>query len=272
MAPYTCLAPPYLGPLTPRTMSKQYTRIVRTSCLFSLSFSLFMLTSPAQAQVGECVTAASEGCLPATSFGTLQTTTSSDFVAAVANTNAGRYNTFMVTAGQVYEWSLCPDDGATVPVDSDTQLTLRDGQNEHLCNSDDVCEFQAKILWTATYSGEARVQINEYDCEANTANHSMVWRCTSCGAIGIEEPASSMVIATWPSPAADRLQLTFGNASTGRVDYVVNDALGRQVLNGMVMNTGGNVLDLDISGLAAGQYILRGTMGSVYGSQSFTKQ
>lgn len=253
-------------------MSNPYTRIVISTSLLSLSCALLLLTSPAQAQVGECITAASEGCLPATSFGTVQTTTSTDFVAAVANTNAGRYNTFLVTAGQVYEWSMCPDDGASVPVDSDTQLTLRNGQNEHLCNSDDVCDFQAKIRWTATYTGEARVQINEFDCEANTANHTMVWRCTSCGPIGIQERTSGMVIATWPNPAADRIQLTFGNVSTGRVDYVVNDAMGRQVLHGMVMNTGDNVLDLDISGLAAGQYMVRGTMGSVYGSQSFVKQ
>jgi len=256
-----------------QAMKEKYPSSFRTVLLHLIALPLVLMSTNAMAQAGECVEALGEACPPATSFGSMQSTASDAFVAAVPNTNAGRFNLFAVIQGQTYEWSMCPSDGATIPTgSSDTQLTLRNGQNEHICNSDDICGFHAKILWTATYSGEARVQVNEYDCVANNLNYGMVWRCITCGSIGMDEHSMRMTISSWPNPAEDVLSIAFGDERTGRVEYAVFDALGRQVLQGVVINTGDNFHQLDISSLAVGHYVLRGANGDLHGSQFFVKQ
>lgn len=113
-------------------------------------------------------------------YGPAQSTTSPNFVPSVPVTWAGEYNTYNVTAGEQYEWSLCPADGATTPT-FDTQLTLTTVANVQLCYSDDVCGLHAKILWTATFTGQVRVHINQWNCNGNTNSHTVVWRCVSCG-------------------------------------------------------------------------------------------
>jgi len=82
------------------------------------------LLTPAitQAQAGQCLGGGCAG--PGTGYGTAQSTTSSSFVNAVAGTWGGEYNTYNVTSGQQYEWSLCTGDGATNP-SSDMTMTLK---------------------------------------------------------------------------------------------------------------------------------------------------
>jgi hypothetical protein len=97
------------------------------------------------------------GCAgPGTSYGAAQSTTSSTFVNSLPNTYAGEYNTYNVTSGQQYEWSLCPADGAVNPT-SDAQLTLKNTSNGNICYSDDLCGAQPKILWTATFTGQIQI-------------------------------------------------------------------------------------------------------------------
>jgi len=102
-------------------------------------------------------------------------------VSSVAGTYGGEFNTYNVTSGQQYEWSLCDAvDGAVNPT-ADMTMSLKTTANVHICYADDVCGADPKILWTATFTGQVRVLIYGYPCAAVSANHTVRWRCVSCG-------------------------------------------------------------------------------------------
>jgi hypothetical protein len=145
---------------------------------FVFLYTLILCASNlALGQAGQCLAG---GCTTGVSFGATQSTTSTVFVNSVAGTFAGEYNTYNVTTGQQYEWSLCGADGATNPT-GDTQLSLRRNDNNNaICYSDDLCGSQAKILWTATFTGVVRVYVHQYNCVTNSNSHTVRWRCISC--------------------------------------------------------------------------------------------
>ncbi|QQS29327.1 MAG: HYR domain-containing protein [Sphingobacteriales bacterium] len=149
-------------------------------CVCFCLFALFSLEVHAQA--GQCLTL---GCSTGVSFGSTQSTTSTTFVNSVSGTWAGEYNTYNVTSGMQYEWSLCTADGAVVGTNTDSQLSLRrNDTNAALCYSDDLCGAHAKILWTATFTGVVRVYIHRYNCTSLSTSHTVRWRCVSCGGGG----------------------------------------------------------------------------------------
>lgn len=91
-----------------------------------------------------------------------------------------RYN---VVAGNTYEWSFCATDGGFSGLDM--QLTLRRDDNlALLCYSDDICGFNPKITWTATFTGVVRVQTNEFNCASyfflSFVDLTLRFRCSSC--------------------------------------------------------------------------------------------
>jgi len=131
-------------------------------------------------------------------WGSIQSTTSATFVNSVAGTWGGEYNTYNVTSGNQYEWSLCPTDGATCPT-SDAQLTLKNTSNTNLCYSDDLCGFRPKILWTATFTGQVRVLINQYNCVGNSNSHTVRWRRVSAAPTG---PVSCTNASAYPFSGA----------------------------------------------------------------------
>ncbi|MDA0199983.1 MAG: hypothetical protein OT643_14570, partial [Bacteroidetes bacterium] len=152
------------------------------TCFCIALMGLLLSTNTLQAQSGQCL---GGGCSGGSSWGAVQSTTSTTFVSAVSGTFAGEYNTFNVTSGMQYEWSMCSVDGATNPT-SDTQLTLRNTGGTNLCYSDDLCGLVSKILWTATFTGQVQVLINQYNCTTNSNSHTMVWRCVTCGGGGYD--------------------------------------------------------------------------------------
>ncbi|RYE09694.1 MAG: hypothetical protein EOP51_33265, partial [Sphingobacteriales bacterium] len=104
-----------------------------------------------------------------------QTTSSTAFVAIANDMYAGEFALCNVTAGVNYQWSLCSADGGNAPYDS--QLSLYNGTtNVAICYSDDNCGDDAKIGWTATFTGTVKIQVTEYDCIANTTPTTLVWR------------------------------------------------------------------------------------------------
>lgn len=105
------------------------------TCL--MSFGLLMaINISVWAQTGECQ---SGGCTEiGASYGTMQTSSSTSFKNSVSGTYAGEYNTYNVTSGQQYEWSLCTTNGA-VNSTANAQLTLKNTSNTNLCYSNNLC-------------------------------------------------------------------------------------------------------------------------------------
>jgi len=120
----------------------------------------------------------------------------------VAGTYGGEYNTYNVTSGQQYQWSLCTADGAVIGTNTDSQLSLRrNDTNAALCYSDDFCGAHAKIQWTATFTGVVRVYVHRYNCATLSNSHTVRWRCVSCGPPPPAGPCLTAVNGEYPTGA-----------------------------------------------------------------------
>jgi hypothetical protein len=81
--------------------------------------------------------------------GTFTPTTT--FTAATNVSYAGEYVIWNVFKGSTYTWSTCSAVGGNALYDS--ELTLLDGSGTTvLDHSDDYCDDDAQITWTATYT------------------------------------------------------------------------------------------------------------------------
>ena len=109
----------------------------------------------------------------------------------VTNLFAGEYSVFDVVAGETYIWSLCAADGGHAPYNS--QLSLRHHQQLHLlAYDDDFCGDDARITWTAIFTGQVRVLVNQYDCQSNQVFTTLAYRDNSI-------PSHAIVTASNPA-------------------------------------------------------------------------
>ncbi len=88
---------------------------------------------------------------------------------------AGEYSVFSVENGETYIFSLCESDGGSASYDS--QLILRkNSDGSFLEYSDDDCGDDPKIIWEATFTGEVRALINEYNCQTNSTSTTIAYK------------------------------------------------------------------------------------------------
>ncbi|MBK8500616.1 MAG: hypothetical protein IPL52_17785 [Flavobacteriales bacterium] len=74
----------------------------------------------------------------------------------------GQYALINVVNGNTYTFSTC---GATW----DTQITLyNNAGGGSIGYNDDACGLQSTVTWTATFTGQLRVLVDEYNCANNT--------------------------------------------------------------------------------------------------------
>lgn len=243
--------------------------------LLSLTFLCYLTLGPLLGQAdGEC---RSGGC----AFGgsqfpsTTQSTTSSSFVTVATNIWAGEWQRYAVISGVTYEWSLCASDGGSASYDS--QLTLYDDLNNQLCYSDDYCSgSDAKIAWTATYTGFARTKVNEYNCTTNSTSTTLVWR--SLASTGTDVSCAGGVSGTycygnnettsWGYNASDpdrTLTLTF---TSGGIEvfydnitiYDGSDNTGTVLFSG---DNGGNLAGITVTSTGPNIFMQMSSDGSV---------
>lgn len=83
------------------------------------------------------------------------------------NTWGGDYVLTNVTVGNTYTWSTC---GAS---SFNTMLTLyRDGTSTLLAFNNDFCGLQSQITWTATFTGNVRLLLDQMPgCTHNSTHH-----------------------------------------------------------------------------------------------------
>lgn len=149
-------------------------------------FMLILLFLPLSAlpQAGQCV---SGGCTNYVLYGTPVTGTPPSYFSrtvAMQLPAGNNHLVFPVIAGQTYEWSFCPVDGAILPYEPmDVNATLLDANNSVLCYSDDVCGAFPKIRWTATASGNVKLVLRLPGCGTSSVGpmYKPVWRCVSSG-------------------------------------------------------------------------------------------
>ena len=180
----------------------------RLRYLFFLISAIVLIEGKVYAQPGQCL---GGGCNNGAPWLGLQSTTSNVFVNSVGGTWGGEYNTYNVTAGQQYEWSLCTADGAVNPSGDMTLTLTNDITNAIICYSDDVCGLQPKILWTATFTGVVRVYLHALGCLTNSNSHTVRWRCVSCA--GPVAPANDLICNSTPIACGQTLNGSTINAT-----------------------------------------------------------
>lgn len=193
---------------------KLFTIRVFTAILFVFGF----LSNFANAQSGQCN---SGGCSGGTLYPSAEKSTTTDNWTIVSTViYAGEYAIYNVVSGQTYEWSLLSADGGSCSYDSQLTLSSEDGSVKY-CYSDDVQNLNAKIQWTATFTGKVRVLVNQYNCQTNSTSTTLVWRCGSCGVINApanDECAGAINLTVY-------LGSTCGGATTGNVLGATNSGI-----------------------------------------------
>lgn len=85
----------------------------------------------------------------------------------------GEYVLIDVVAGQTYTFSTCT-------ASYDTQLTLFNATGTVTYGyDDDGCGLQSTITWTATYTGQVALQVNEYYCSSNSTCTPITVNCSA---------------------------------------------------------------------------------------------
>lgn len=89
----------------------------------------------------------------------------------------GQYALVNVTNGNIYTFSTCTSTAF------DTQITLYDnaggaalGYNDDLCGT---LGLQSSVQWTATFSGQMRILVDQYNCISNTTCIPLMVNCAA---------------------------------------------------------------------------------------------
>lgn len=169
-----------------------------------------------------------------------------EYGTAVAATSDGGY---FVGGGAAYE-DLDEHRGGIAPRPF---LVKTNAQGEHTCG-----EPITVTVADTTFTSEDRTLVAEtisgWD-GATVVGETYLVSVTVCGMQGIAE-AGAAPFSVLPNPASDRLTIVPMNSGTW--DHVLLDATGRSVLT-RPRATG--PLQLDVSGIAPGRYVLRSTSG-----------
>ncbi len=88
---------------------------------------------------------------------------------------AGEHSTFNVTQGVQYHWSLCPEHCGSTSYDSELTLRKQD-DGSFLAYGDDECGDDARISWTATFTGQVRVMLTMYPCTAASIGSTLAYK------------------------------------------------------------------------------------------------
>jgi len=169
------------------------------SITFLVTGSLLLTTHRTYSQPGECqptVCTHNGG----NSIGTATPPSGSHFQKCGISMQPGWAVSFPVVAGETYEWSSCPADGAGIPYyPSDINFTLRRDNGTFLCHSEDVCGSFPKIRWTADQTGTVILALREDGCSFTsftTRRYQPSWRCVSCAAFTPCEARTEIRCAT----------------------------------------------------------------------------
>jgi len=168
---------------------------------------------------------------------------------------AGEFTVFNVTAGRVYHFSYCSADGASASYDS--ELTLRNRTTDaFIAYSDDYCGDDAKIIWTATFTGTVKLVTTAYQCQTNSTNTKLRYKySTSKEAEGaVAEYADYQV---FPNPTVGLIHVESGNGFENIQYIAVYDLLGKEIRRITIPEKAENTYMIDIQGEPAGYYMVK---------------
>ncbi len=168
---------------------------------------------------------------------------------------AGEYAVFSVVSGRVYNFSYCSTDGASASYDS--ELTLRNFTTDaFIAYSDDYCGDDAKIIWTATFTGTVKLVTTVYGCGTNTTSTSLRYKYTTAKAAeGIEESGPEYQV--YPNPTNGQISVEASSGFDAMKQIVVCDASGKPVRSLNIPEKADNIYNFNLSDCAPGMYLVK---------------
>lgn len=136
--------------------------------IFILHLLLFLFVLSSQDALGQCIGGTR---YPNTVF-----TPTNNWQTATTTAYAGQYARYNVVNGVTYEWSTCSSDGGNASYDSYLTVQTNAGAPVALAWADNTCGDDARVQWTATFTGTIRVLISQAGCATNTSFTTLVYR------------------------------------------------------------------------------------------------
>lgn len=200
------------------------------------------------------VTVASTGCTSSTQYPS-STLTPTNKWKTQTSIYAGEYTAFNVTSGRVYYFSYCSVDGATASYN--TELTLRNKANDaFLAYSNDYCGDDAKIIWTATFTGTVKLVTTVSGCGTNTTSTKLRYKyATSKEAEGVEPEVPEYQV--YPNPTTGTIWVESNNGFDKIQRIAVYDVQGRVVKTIEISGRPDAIYSFDLSNESSGYYLVQ---------------
>jgi hypothetical protein len=199
------------------------------------------------------VTSATQGCNSTVQYpsSTLTPTTSWKTQNSIY---AGEYAAFNVTSGVTYVFSYCSADGASASYDS--EMTLRNKTtNAYLAYSDDACGDDAKITWTATFTGQVKLVTTVYGCGTNTTSTKLRYKRNAKEAEGFV--AETEVFQVYPNPTASMVYVESLNGFENIQEIKVYNAAGKEIRRISIPEKADGQYSINLDDQPSGLYMVR---------------
>lgn len=168
---------------------------------------------------------------------------------------AGEFTLFNVTLGRTYTFSYCSTDGATASYNS--EMTLRNNTTgAFIAYSDNACGDDAKIIWTATFTGKVKLVTTVSGCGTNSTNTTLRYKyALAKEAEGIE--SSEPEFQVYPNPTNGMINVEASSGFEGMKQILVIDASGKTVRSVQIPEKSENIYQINLSDCASGMYYVK---------------
>jgi len=168
---------------------------------------------------------------------------------------AGEYTAFNVTSGVTYLFSYCSADGASATYDS--EMTLRNkATGAFLAYSDDACGDDAKITWTATFTGVVKLVTTVYGCGTNSINTKLRYKKQAKEA-EISDFVPEAEYTVYPNPTTGVIHVEAASGFESIKQILVYNVSGKMIRKIDLPDKPENIYTFDLSDQAGGYYIVK---------------
>ncbi|NTW25049.1 MAG: T9SS type A sorting domain-containing protein, partial [Lentimicrobium sp.] len=199
------------------------------------------------------VTSATQGCNSTVQYPstTLKFTTSWKSQKLIY---AGEYTAFAVTSGLTYVFSYCSTDGATASYDS--EMTLRNKANDaFLAYSDDACGDDAKITWTATFTGTVKLVTTVYGCGTNSISTTLRYKRVAKEAENLI--ADEAEFQVYPNPTSSLVNIESESGFENVQEILIYNVSGQVVRKVSVPAKADNIYTINLDDQPSGYYLVK---------------
>ena len=167
---------------------------------------------------------------------------------------AGEYTVINVTSGLTYVFSYCSADGATASYNS--EMTLRNKSTDaFIAYSDDACGDDAKIQWTATFTGQVKLVTTVSGCGTNSISTTLRYKRLAKSA-ETGEDIQAPEYSVYPNPTTGRINVEAASGFESVKTIQVFNPSGRVVRSMVLPEKPENIYTFDLGDQPEGYYVV----------------